>query len=144
MRLRVVRESGASLDLPVTADPERGGYILAAPAATWHGLGATITGTLHGDWGFAPFEGPVFTLANPESAKWATISRDAAVLPVGRDNALDLVGGAPACVDRITLADGRALTWKPAGGDRLTVRSAAHTSELQSLIRLSSAVLSLK
>src|SRR3546814_13009286 len=67
------------------------------------------------------FEGPVFTLANPESAKWATISRDAAVLPVGRDNALDLVGGAPACVDRITLADGRALTWKPAGGDRLTV-----------------------
>src|SRR3546814_14293426 len=52
---------------------------------------------------------------------WATISRDAAVLPVGRDNALDLVGGAPACVDRITLADGRALTWKPAGGDRPTV-----------------------
>src|SRR3546814_8442453 len=27
MRLRVVRESSASLDLPVTADPERGGYI---------------------------------------------------------------------------------------------------------------------
>src|SRR3546814_9331555 len=110
MRLRVVRESGASLDLPVTADPERGGYILAAPAATWHGLGATITGTLHGDWGFAPFEGPVFTLANPESAKWATISRDAAVLPVGRDNALDPVGGA---------------------------RSAEHTSELQALMRIS-------
>src|SRR3546814_17876993 len=121
MRLRVVRESGASLDLPVTADPERGGYILAAPAATWHGLGATITGTLHGDWGFAPFEGPVFTLANPESAKWATISRDAAVLPVGRDNALDVLGGAPARVDRTTLADGRALPWKRAGGARLPV-----------------------
>src|SRR3546814_4460495 len=115
MRLRVVRESGASLDLPVTADPERGGYILAAPAATWHGLGTTITGTLHGDWGFAPFEGPVFTLANPESAKWATISRDAAVLPVGRDNALDLVG-----------------------------RSEEHTSELQSLMRISYAVFCLK
>src|SRR3546814_13315416 len=115
MRLRVVRESGASLDLPVTADPERGGYILAAPAATWHGLGATITGTLHGDWGFAPFEGPVFTLANPDSAKWATISRDAAVLPVGRDNALDLVGGAPECVDRITLAAARAIGRKSVG-----------------------------
>src|SRR3546814_13393694 len=100
MRLRVVRESGASLDLPVTADPERGGYILAAPAATWHGLGATIQGTLPGDWGFAPFEGPVFTLAHPESAKWATISRAAALLPVGRANAPGLLGGAPACVGR--------------------------------------------
>src|SRR3546814_1026728 len=85
---------------------------------------------------------------------WATISRDAAVLPVGRDNALDLVGGAPACVDRITLADGRALTWKPAGGDRPTVtvpappaapdRSEEHTSELQSLMRISYAVFCLK
>ncbi|HVI99813.1 MAG TPA: hypothetical protein VM657_12190 [Sphingomonas sp.] len=121
MRLRVVRESGGSLDLPVTADPERGGYVLAAPVSTWHGLGDTITGTLHGDWGFAPFEGPTFRLANPETAKWTTASRDASVLPVGRDNALDLVGGAPACVDRITLADGQALAWKPAGADRLTV-----------------------
>ncbi|RIA37521.1 hypothetical protein DFR49_3407 [Hephaestia caeni] len=121
MRLRVVRESGASLDLPVTADPTRGGYVLAAPAATWRGLGDTITGTLHGDWGFVPFDGPTFSLANPEAAAWHTVSRDAAVLPVGRDNALDLVGGAPACVDRITLADGRVLTWKPTGGDRLTV-----------------------
>ncbi|MCM8729380.1 hypothetical protein ACFO8O_00165 [Hephaestia sp. GCM10023244] len=121
MRLRVVRENGPSLDLPVTADPMRGGYVLAAPVATYHGLGATITGTLHGDWGFAQFDGPTFSLANPEGAAWATVSRDAAVLPVGRDNAVELIGGAPACVDRITMADGAPLAWKPGAGNRLSV-----------------------
>ncbi len=121
MRVRIGK-NGDSLDLPVTADPMRGGYVLSAPVSTYDGLGEVIAAQLHGDWGFTPFSGPAYRLANPNAGSWTPAGPDAAMLLVGRDNALALTGAAPACIDRITLGEnGRALAWEPTGADGVTV-----------------------
>ena len=97
MRLRVVTQAGA-VDLPVTADASRGGFVVTddRPAMT---PDAAMTGRLHGSWGFSAFTGPDFRLVSPAAA-W---SAGDATLVVGRDTPLTLTGGAADCVAEVRL-----------------------------------------
>ncbi|RZM15212.1 MAG: hypothetical protein EOP67_64070, partial [Sphingomonas sp.] len=68
MSLRVTTPQGGVVELPVQADAERGGYVLDQVGMRTAGLSSVTDATLHGRWGFTPFDGPRFRLQVPRSA----------------------------------------------------------------------------
>ncbi|MFC0204007.1 hypothetical protein [Novosphingobium soli] len=123
-KVRLTSSSGQVQEVPATARADKGGFVIAAEA-----LPAAFTGTvrahLHGQWGFAAFDGPDFVLQRPDAGGWK-LAGDPEGLIVGRDNDIVLEGAAPSCVEAVTLrqANGslRTLPAKPQGADKLAVR----------------------
>jgi hypothetical protein len=115
MALRIKGPNGATVDLPARADVLRGGYVVATNLLA--GQQGPVEAQLHGNWGFAPLDGPSFRLQPPRGG-WRIAGEGAGVV-VGRDNALTLEGGAAACVSRVTLRDAagavQEVAWKAAG-----------------------------
>ena len=115
MALRLKGANGATVDLPARADALRGGYVVAAHLLAQQK--GPVEAQLHGNWGFAPLEGPSFRLQPPKGG-WRIAGEGAGVV-VGRDNALTLEGGAAACVSRVSLRDASGgvqdVAWKAAG-----------------------------
>ena len=119
--LHVWSKSGASMDLPIKADAARGGFVIdsnakgntdsdspqpAVPAKLdFTKLGADISGTVRGQWGFGSFEGPTFTLRTSQPAKWTVVAADQSALIVGREDTLHLRSDAAVCVDDVTVED---------------------------------------
>ncbi|MFC6433721.1 hypothetical protein ACFQAQ_00790 [Novosphingobium resinovorum] len=123
MKVRLTSASGQTLEVPVKARADKGGYVLAAdtlPVA----FAGDVRGHLHGLWGFAPFDGPDFLLQRPGGEPWKATG-DADGLIVGRDNEVALEGAAPGCVEDVTLRQGngaaRPLVFKALEGRRLSV-----------------------
>ncbi|WP_298400782.1 hypothetical protein [Sphingobium sp.] len=123
MTLTLRSASGETIDLPVEARADRGGYVLPGgvlPPA----FQGTAHGHLHGQWGFDRFEGPDFAVQLPDGKGWA-LDGEPPALVVGRDNDLVLAGGAPACVEAVTLRQGdglaRPIPWKAQGEGRLAL-----------------------
>ncbi len=114
--LRVQNKAGQSVDLPATPDPMQGGFVINAQALEAQKLPPSATGTLHGYWGFDPFEGPSFHLASAHPEQWTLASADQHALIVGRKDTVHLDAPEVSCVDGVTLkdADGKTLdaTWK--------------------------------
>jgi hypothetical protein len=122
VRLRVSLAGGDTLDLPATADPVRGGYLVATGADAGKLAGAT-EGTLHGQWGFEPFTGPRYAMVSPMGAPWRVADR--ASLVVGRDSPLPLVGGAAPCLSAVTLehdGDRKPVGWSASGERSVTLK----------------------
>jgi hypothetical protein len=119
MTLRLRLGDGRMMDLPVTADPAQGGYVAGASGIDAAALGTVTEGTLHGLWGFQPFDGPTFRLVAPDDRPWRVA--DNGSLVVGREAPLHLTGGAAACVaEVIAERDGttQPVAWTaPAPGD---------------------------
>jgi hypothetical protein len=112
--LRVPGKSGKPTDLPATADPARGGFVIdmhALPAGT---AGTQVMGTLHGYWGFETFDGPSFNLRPAHPGKWTVSPADQSALIVGRDDTLHIQSDCAVCVDEITVRDAQGKDLKPA------------------------------
>ncbi|MBE7218760.1 MAG: hypothetical protein INR64_09840 [Caulobacteraceae bacterium] len=124
MVLRATAKDGHTLDLPVTADPSRGGLVVDAGAVAAARLGAP-EGRLQGFWGFTPFEGPAFHLQTPETGPWRLADQSRLSLVAGRDDVVRLEGGPAPCVRDVTLqppsGEPRVLSWKAAGPDAIEV-----------------------
>ncbi len=127
--LRMHDASGKALELPVFADPARGGFVanekqLATVLAQAKDLGPVITGSLRGFWGFKEFDGPVFPMRNAHPATW-TLPGEDTTLVVGRGDTLHLASTGAACVDQILLKDraGKEIKaqWQAAKNDALEV-----------------------
>lgn len=123
MKARLTSASGQVFEAPVTPRADKGGYVLAAetlPAA----FTGTIRARLHGQWGFAAFDGPEFLLERPGGNPW-TVTGAPDALVLGRDNAVVLEGPAPSCVEDVSLRQGdgavRPLKWQAQDGGRLAV-----------------------
>ncbi|GAA4765061.1 hypothetical protein GCM10023219_07300 [Stakelama sediminis] len=103
MVLTLKKSDGSRVTVPVSADAQRGGFVLngAVPAS---GLGDVVEGSLHGQWGFTPFDGPRLLFSNPGAGKWK--AKDDASLVIGRDNMLTLAGGPAGCVTSIDMRQG--------------------------------------
>ncbi|KQM21027.1 hypothetical protein [Novosphingobium sp. Leaf2] len=106
MKARLTSASGQTVEVPVTAQAEQGGYVLSAGAVPGGFTGA-ITARLQGQWGFVSFDGPEFHLEQPDTNGWK-VADGGGSLVVGRDNAVTLEGVAPSCIDGVALrlADG--------------------------------------
>ena len=115
--LRVQNKSGQSVDIPATVDPLQGGFLVSQKALDAQSLAPSVTGTLHGYWGFDPFTGPAFHLVSAHPEHWTLASADQHALIVGRKDTVHLDSAVDAaCVDGVTVkdADGKTLdtTWK--------------------------------
>ncbi|HEY1926137.1 MAG TPA: hypothetical protein VGG92_01615 [Caulobacteraceae bacterium] len=124
MTLRVKARSGETLDIPLRADPARGGFVAEGSGLDPSQFEKSVTGELHGHWGFSGFDGPTFHLEAAAGGVWHVADDDADALVVGRTDTLHLVGGPADCVESLKLEASGAeepLPFKVASADTLTV-----------------------
>jgi hypothetical protein len=125
MTLTLAGEDGKSVDLPVQADPELGGFILNTNGLQSLDQGRRMQGSLHGYWGFEKYVGPSFEFANVPAPAWELAANEDAGLIAGRDRTIRIQGGSISCVDTIRLKgpDGRQVdtVWRPIWPDQVEV-----------------------
>lgn len=114
--LRVPEKSGKTIDLPATADPARGGFVVDTRSLPTGAIASQVKGTLYGDWGFKTFEGPSFNFRDSRPSKWTVPAADQSALVVGRDDTLHLESDCAVCVDAVSARDARGhelkTSWK--------------------------------
>src|SRR6202044_140369 len=113
---RVQNKSGQMVDIPLTLDPMKGGFLVDEKALAAQSLLGSATGTVHGFWGFEPVEGPKYQLVSAHPEQWTLASADQHALIVGRKDTVHLDAPVVSCVDGVTVKDsgGKTLdaTWK--------------------------------
>jgi hypothetical protein len=113
LQLRLVGEGGHSIELPATTDATQGGFVVATTGVSGANLGDRVRGSLHGYWGFEPYEGPTFQLVNTHAENWQVPDQDKGSLIVGRENTINLKAGSVSCIDDIMLRDPAGKEFKP-------------------------------
>lgn len=125
MVLRVRQKNGRTVDLPVKADPARGGLAVDTHVLVPSAFDDVFEGELHGDWGFQPFDGPSFRLEVAHGQAWSIDPKDREALVAGGEPAVRLQGSDAACVQSVSFeAAGAApapAAWKPDGPDGIGV-----------------------
>ena len=110
--LRLTRKDGSALELPARADPERGGFVVSAPAATSKAAAEASNASLHGEWGFDRFEGPSFKVADAHALAWSLAPGESPELIVGRPGTVHLRAESVSCLDEVTVVDASAKSHK--------------------------------
>jgi len=104
----------ATLDVPVTADPSKGGLVATQPISALPG--GDLMAVVRGKWGFDNWEGPRYQLVAALPGKWTLAASDQSALVVGRDDTLHIDGPSTVCVEGVEAqtAGNRtlALEWK--------------------------------
>jgi len=117
---------GHSVELPATADPGQGGFVVDTSALANMSLGDSVVGTLHGYWGFDSYQAPTFHLVNTRQQSWALPLSDQGSLVIGREGTVHLTAESVGCIDHIMLRDaaGKELKvdWKPVKPDAVEVK----------------------
>lgn len=103
--LSLTGTDGKTLDLPATADPTQGGYVVDTSGLGSFLLGDSVQASLHGYWGFDAYQGPRFLLMNAHARTWELATGDAAALIVGRQDTVHLRADSVSCIDAIMLKD---------------------------------------
>jgi hypothetical protein len=120
--LRVEGPQGSTIDLPAKPDVTHGGFVVQGGKLPPL---ASTKGTLHGLWGFQPYEGPSVQLQHAVAGRWQADEQGRRLLIVGRADPLTLSGGAASCVTdvavRLPSGDTRPVDWKATGPDKLTL-----------------------
>jgi hypothetical protein len=101
MVLRLKGKDGKFLELPVKADAEKGGFVANTAGLSPSNFGDILDGSLHGYWGFEPYNGPEFRLQNAHPQHWQLAGDEQQSLIAGRDSTVHLVAQEAACVDTI-------------------------------------------
>jgi hypothetical protein len=111
------------IDLPISADPARGGLILKQPAPELPN--GELIGVVRGKWGFDDWTGPQFHLLSSQPGGWTLAAADQSALVVGRDDTLHFEGQNTLCVDeveeRINAGNPVKLAWKSPKPEALDV-----------------------
>jgi hypothetical protein len=125
MVLRLKGKDGNSVDLPVVADAEKGGFVAHTEGISPANFGDRLDGSLHGDWGFEAYDGPEFHLENSRPQHWQLDDEDRQSLIAGRDNLVRIESQSAACVDSILLetpsGESVKAEWKSTGPKQLAV-----------------------
>ena len=112
--LHLTGKDGTAVDLPAKADPTRGGFIVSLPSGASSASGKRAV--LQAEWGFDRYDGPSFTLADPQALVWQLAPSESADLLVGHAQTLHLRAESASCLDEVTLVDSAAkshkLEWK--------------------------------
>ncbi len=124
--LHVETKPGAGIDLPAKPDSTRGAFIVETQAMRGVGPDGEFSGTLHGSWGFRPFDGPHFRLHASRSEQWTVASKDASALIVGREDTLRLQSADSSCVSEVAIKNENGKTtpveWIHTKADELEVK----------------------
>ncbi len=125
MVLRLKGKNGKFVELPVTADAEKGGFVANTAGLSPTNFGDVLDGSLHGYWGFEPYDGPEFKLENTHPQHWQLVDEDQQALIAGREDTVHLETENAACVDSIQLEKPNGETvkadWKPTGPNQVAV-----------------------
>jgi hypothetical protein len=136
MAVRIAPVSGKTIDLPVEAKADKGGYVFKNERGLPADLAGPAQATLHGFWGFEQFEGPEFALQFPDREPLRP--EDDTPLTPGRDNAVTLATVAPACVSSISVSQGKSapkqVSWQINGDKALSLTVAVANSDAGELI----------
>jgi hypothetical protein len=124
-----VRQGDKEIDFPLKADPASGGLVIDKTAiankSSAASLSGQLIGTVHGYWGFTPFDGPQFRLQEPGEQKWTLASADQDALVVGRDDTLHLFADNASCVESVQCRNSQGkevkAQWKSAGLEKIEV-----------------------
>jgi hypothetical protein len=126
VRLTLTGADGRSIELPASVDAERGGFVIDTDGLGDTGLGDSVTGSLHGSWGFDAYQGPRFRLINARSQHWSVADSETAALIVGRDATVHLTAARVGCIDGLMLRDpgGKEIKaeWKAVRPNELEVK----------------------
>ena len=126
VKLSLTGKEGQTIDLPARADAQQGGFVVDTSSLGKATLGDSIHGSLHGYWGFDPYDGPSFQLMNAHAQTWAVDAKDDGALIVGREGTIHLQSASVSCVDNIMLKDpaGKELTaeWKTVKPNEVEVK----------------------
>ena len=125
MVLRLKGKNGKFEDLPVAADAEKGGFVANTAGLSPTNFGDVLDGSLHGFWGFEPYDGPEFRLENTHPQHWQLVDDDQQALIAGHDDTVHIETENAACVDSIQLEKPGGETvkadWKPTGPNQVAV-----------------------
>ena len=125
MVLRLKGKNGKFVDLPVKADAEKGGFVANTAGLSPTNFGDVLDGSLHGYWGFEPYNGPEFRLENTHPQHWQLVDEDQQALIAGHDDLVHLETENAACVDSILLQKPTGETvkadWKSTGPNQVAV-----------------------
>ena len=126
--LHIAGKDGKEIKLPARADATSGGFLIDTHSVEGAKLDAQLTGTLHGYWGFEPYEGPNFHLRTSRPAQWVIPASEQTALIVGREDTVHLQSDSAACVDNIRIHDAQGkdvkTTWKATKPDELELKVA--------------------
>lgn len=139
LHLQTKDTGSRGVDLPAKVDPTRGGLVVDTRSIPPNSLDGELTGTLHGVWGFQPFEGPTFHLRSSQiGGRWIVASKDASALIVGRLDELHLRSEQAACVESVAVRDpqGKKIdaSWKVIKSDELEVEVPLETATPGSVV----------
>src|SRR5262249_49012079 len=108
LTLRLTRNDGKAVELPVQADAQLGGFVVDTKALGSASVGDRVRATLEGYWGFEKYNAPSFDLVNVHAQSWELATPEEGTLIVGRDKTVRLQAGSVSCLDSVLLkgADG--------------------------------------
>jgi hypothetical protein len=125
MVLRLKGKNGKFVDLPVEADAEKGGFVANTAGLSPSNFGDVLDGSLHGYWGFEPYNGPEFRLENTHLQHWQLADEDKQALIAGHDDLVHIETENAACIDSIQLEKSTGETikadWKSTGPNQVAV-----------------------
>jgi hypothetical protein len=126
--LYIPGKDGKEIKLPARADASSGGFVVDTHEVEGAKLDAQVTGTLHGFWGFEPYEGPNFHLRTSHAAQWVLPASEQSALIVGREDSFHLHSESAVCVDDIKIQDvqGKEIktTWRVSKPEELELKVA--------------------
>jgi hypothetical protein len=126
MHLRLVGSDGRTVELPATADAPQGGFLIDTRPIGQVDLGRNVHATLHGDWGFVPYEGPTFELQDARIDGWSVATPGEAAVIVGREDTIHLTAPSVNCVADISVRDAAgnvlATDWKAVQPNEVRVK----------------------
>lgn len=102
--LHVHDAAGRSVDLPATADPERGGFVVDARALQNSSVSGSVTGQLRGEWGFDPWNGPSFAFTNSRPQQWTFAAGETNAVTAADNISLHLQADSVVCVQGVRVA----------------------------------------
>ncbi|HEY1892510.1 MAG TPA: hypothetical protein VGG63_19090 [Steroidobacteraceae bacterium] len=141
LHLSLTGSDGKTIDLPASADPVQGGFVVDTSGVGAATLGNIVHGSLKGYWGFEPFAGPAFQLVNARAESWRLAADESAAI-IGREDTIHLQASSVSCIDHIMVRDpagkGLAAEWKAVRADEVEVKlplQAAAPGQLTLLVK---------
>jgi hypothetical protein len=119
LALRIRLPDGHTVEAPATADAEQGGLVIHLDGRLPPGITAPLEATLHGTWGFLPFDGPKVTLVAAQPGQWHLTGSTA------DRTTMAATGGVAACVTGVTAQSGsdsaQPVGWRATGAGTINI-----------------------